>query len=72
MEFKDLFFLWRRENSLTQIEAADLIGISRSSYNRFEKWGMAGLKVYQKISNYYKENKVEFGMEAISNGISKN
>lgn len=63
MEFKDLFVLWRRENSLTQIEAADLIGISRSSYNRFEKWGLAGLKVYQKISSYYKENLGEFGGE---------
>lgn len=61
MEFKDLFFLWRRENSLTQIEAADLIGISRSSYNRFEKYGLAGLKVYEKISIYYKNNKNEFG-----------
>lgn len=63
MELKDLFVLWRRENSLTQIEAADLIGISRSSYNRFEKWGLAGLKIYQKISSYYRENKVEFGGE---------
>ena len=63
MEFKDLFMIWRRENSLTQVEAADLIGISRSSYNRFEKWGMAGLKVYQKISSYYRENKNEFGGE---------
>ena len=65
MEFKDLFFLWRRENSLTQIEAADLIGISRSSYNRFEKWGLAGLKVYQKIQAYYQSNKKEFGGEEI-------
>lgn len=61
MEFKDLFFLWRKENSLTQIEAADLIGISRSSYNRFEKYGLAGLKVYQKILSYYQSNKSEFG-----------
>lgn len=61
MEFKELFILWRKENSLTQVEAADLIGISRSSYNRFEKYGLAGLKVYQKISAYYKENKSEFG-----------
>lgn len=61
MEFKELFVLWRKENSLTQVEAADLIGISRSSYNRFEKYGLAGLKVYQKISTYYQSNKKEFG-----------
>ena len=64
MEFKDIFAKWRKENSLTQIEAADLIGISRSSYNRFEKYGLAGLKVYEKISTYYKGNKSEFGGEA--------
>ena len=63
MEFKDMFTKWRRENSLTQIEAADLIGISRSSYNRFEKYGLAGLKVYEKILTYYKDNKSEFGGE---------
>lgn len=64
MEFKDLFTEWRKENSLTQIEAAALIGISKASYNRFEKYGLAGLKVYEKISTYYKANKSEFGGEA--------
>lgn len=63
MEFKDSFAKWRKDNSLTQIEAAALIGISKASYNRFEKYGLAGLRVFEKISTYYKENRNEFGGE---------
>jgi Helix-turn-helix. len=63
MEFKDLFFKWRKENHLTQKEAAELIGVSISSYNRFEKFGLFGRNVGFMINQYYKANNKEFGGE---------
>lgn len=63
MEFRNLFTLWRHENELKQIEAAELIGICVASYNRFEKYGQAGPGVLAKLQLYYKKNKREFGGE---------
>ena len=61
MEFRDIYFIWRNENNLKQIEAADLVGISIASYNKFEKYGICGPTVLAKLQSYDKKNKKEFG-----------
>lgn len=63
MEFRDLFIIWRTANELKQIEAAELIGICVSSYNKFEKYGICGPTVLSKLQAYYRKNLVEFGGE---------
>lgn len=63
MEFRDLYFIWRTENQLKQVEAAELVGISIASYNKFEKYGLCGPSVLSKLQAYYKKNLVEFGGE---------
>lgn len=63
MEFRDLYFIWRNENNLKQVEAAELVGISIASYNKFEKYGICGPAVLSKLQSYYKKNKIDFGGE---------
>lgn len=63
MEIRDLYYLWRTENDLKQIEAAELIGVSIATYNKFEKYGICGPNALAKFSSYYKKNKGEFGGE---------
>lgn len=49
LEFK----AWRKAEGLTQAELAELIGISRGSYQRFEQLNAAGMKVFNKIIEFY-------------------
>ncbi len=65
-----LFEEWRERQNLGQIAAAQLIGISQSSYNVFVRQGKAGKIVKRQLLSYLKEHQEEFdgGME---NEISK-
>lgn len=60
-----LFEEWRERQNLGQIAAAQLIGISQSSYNVFVRQGKAGKIVKRQLLNYLREHQEEFdgGME---------
>lgn len=65
MELHEEFYNWRIHKGLTQGQAAALIGMGRTSYNRFEKYGIAGDTNRRKFSDFYlnHENEFDFGGE---------
>lgn len=60
MELLERFYNWRISKGLTQGQAAALIGIGRTSYNRWEKYGILGNINKQKFINFYLAHKDEF------------
>ena len=60
MRFNDVFKMWRLGLGLTQKEAAELLGICRGTYNRFEKTGLVGELTLYKLQQYYNNNRKEF------------
>lgn len=61
MNMNEVFKAWRLKANFTQKEVSELIGISKSAYQRFEQLNAAGMKTFSKIQEFYKLNKTEFG-----------
>lgn len=65
MEFHERFYNWRVRKGITQGQAAKLIGIGRTSYNRYEKYGIAGDTNKQKFIDFYLNHEDEFDFEGV-------
>ena len=63
MGLNEMFKAWRLKANFTQKDVSELIGISKSAYQRFEQLNAAGFKTFNKIQEFYRENKAEFGGE---------
>ena len=65
MELHERFYNWRVSKGLTQGQAAQLIGVGRTSYNRFEKYGIAGKENKEKFLTFYITHDEEFGYKFV-------
>lgn len=65
MGLNEMFKAWRLKANFTQKDVSELIGISKSAYQRFEQLNAAGFKTFNKIQEFYRQNRSEFGGEDI-------